>query len=310
MSRGDGWRALAAMLACGLLAGACAGSEPSMAPSPVPTADAVRLASFDFPESRLLAELYGQALDAAGFPVAPVRELGSREIVEPALEQGHIDLVPEYTGSALNFLEGRADAADADEEATYERVARAFAERDLVVGAAAPAQNQNAFAVRRSTAEELGVGSLTELARVSSDLVLGGPPECPQRPTCLPGLEQRYGLEFERFLSISRAGHVAAALDRGEIDVGLLFTTDPAIVTNDFVVLADDRGLQPAENVVPVVRDDVVEDHGERLVATLDRVSALLTTEELAALNQAVQDGEEAVPAVARQWLAARDVTP
>jgi osmoprotectant transport system substrate-binding protein len=302
----------AVLVALLVLATACTpAGQPEVHVPPVTTAaDEVLVGAFNFPESRLLAELYTQALAAAGYPMAPVLQLGSREIVEPALEQGRIDLVPEYTGSALGFLEQDAAIAGADVDATHARLVRAFAQRGVTVADAAPAQNQNAFAVTRETAAEHDLRTLTDLAGVAGELVLGGPPECPQRHTCLAGLQDVYGVQFARFLSLRQRAHVVAALEAGEIDVGLLFTTDPDVLINDFAVLADDRDLQPAENVVPVIRDAVIERHGPDLTAVLDRVSAGLTTAELGRLNLAAEQRPDEIEAVAQEWLERHGLTP
>lgn len=306
------WRTAMVGVIVLLVAAACestgGGQQPAPAGSPTDEAG-ITVASFDFPESRLLAELYGQALASAGYPVEPAVELGSREVVEPALEQGLVDMVPEYAGSALNFLERRADAADADSARTYARLAEAAAARDLTAAAAAPAENQNAFAVRGTTALELDLRSVSDLAPVAGELVFGGPPECPERSTCLRGLREVYGVQFERFLAIDQTRNVVVALDAGEIDVGLLFTTDPALVEREFVALEDDQGIQPAENVVPLVRDAVVDRHGSGLIEALDGVSRDLTTAELAELNRRVQEDERSPRAVARQWLDEHEVT-
>jgi osmoprotectant transport system substrate-binding protein len=290
---------------------ACAPGEP---PADVSASDAaagqIRIGAFNFPESLLLAELYGQALAAHGFPAGEVTQLGSREIVEPALEQGRIDLVPEYTGSALVFLERTRAAANSDSRQTHAALVAAFRQRDVTVAAAAPAQNRNAVVVTADTADEHGLRTVTDLRDVAGDMVLGGLPECPQREACLAGLRKVYGLEFERFLSLDRGDHITAALNAGEVDVGILFTTDPAILVNDFVVLEDDRALQPAENVVPVVRTEVLERHGDALLGVLDTVSGALTTQELAQLNRTVEADGEPVDEVAAAWLDANDITP
>ena len=301
-------RRIVIALLCATVIAACT-SQPE---GPGPPADdgTIRVGAFNFPESKLLAELYAQALKAHDFPVSPVAELGSREIVAPALEQGRIDLVPEYTGSALNFLSRDPDAAEPDTRATHAALAAAAKEHGVTVGAAARAQNQNAFAVTAENADQLGLETLSDLGPVAGKLVFGGPPECPERPTCLPGLQQHYDLEFERFVSIGRSVHVAAALTGGEIDVGLLFTTDPAIAANELVVLDDDRALQPAENVAPVVRTAVLERHGDNVLEVLDEVSAQLTTEALAELNREVEmEGATAADA-AGEWLRDQGLTP
>src|SRR4051812_25070034 len=216
---------------------------------------AVRVASFDFAESKVLAELYAQALERAGIPVVRRIGLASREEVEPALEQGMVDLVPEYTGTALTFLGAGGQPATSDAAATYGRLQSAFAGRGVTALVPSPAADQNALAVMRATADRFHLSRVSDLAPVASSLVLGGPPECPQRQFCLPGLMSVYGLRFKSFRPLDTAGPLTVgALQGNEIDVALLFTTTAEVDTAGFVLLEDDRGLQPADNVVPVVR--------------------------------------------------------
>lgn len=265
---------------------------------------AITIASFDFPESVILAEIYAQALEAHGFAVGRQLGLGPRELVEPSLERGLVEFVPEYSGSALEFLTGGGGLATSDEDLTHRSLRDAFAERGVLVLAAAPAQDQNGFAVSRATADRYGLRSVSDLAPVASELAFGGPPECPERPLCLAGLRRVYGLDFARFTALDAGGPVTvSALRAGAVDVALLFTTDGAISENDFVLLEDDRGLKPAENVTPVVRSEVVEAHGQEFVRLVDSISGLLTTAELRELNARVAVGDEPPRQIAAAWL-------
>jgi osmoprotectant transport system substrate-binding protein len=288
-----------------LLAGCDRGTAP---PPPAPAAESrrptIRLASFDFVESELLAQLYGQALARHGFPVEQVVQLGSREVVAPALEQGKVDMVPEYLGSALNFLNDndRSRVATADPTLTHARLEQAFAPRGISVLAYAPAQNRNGFVVTGDRARRSNLEKISDLARGASQMVIGGPPECPQRPLCLQGLQDLYKLRFARFEAMASRKVTADALEHGEIDVGMIDTTDPSLVGNDLIQLVDDRHLQPAENVVPVVRREIVDAYGPRLVRLLNAVSARLTTAELTGLNRQVAEGAPAADAV-EAWL-------
>ncbi|HYZ13339.1 MAG TPA: ABC transporter substrate-binding protein [Actinomycetota bacterium] len=267
--------------------------------------DAITVASFEFPESMVLGEIYAQALEAEGFDVERQLGIGPRELVEPSLERGLVELVPEYAGSALEFLAGGENIATSDEELTHARLVDAFAERGVDVLTPAPAQNQNGFAVAQKTAKRNGLEAISDLTAIDEDLAFGGPPECPERPLCLDGLESTYGLEFDRFVTLDAGGPLTvSALQAGTVDVALLFTTDAAIQENDFVLLEDDRGLQPAENVTPVVRDEVIERHGDRFVGVVDAVSRLITTAELRALNASVALEDASPERVAATWLA------
>jgi osmoprotectant transport system substrate-binding protein len=299
---GPGQRLAIPLLAFALVVGACGGGDAGQTTG---AGDGVTVAAFGFSESRILAEVYAQAMEAKGIPVERAMELASREVVEPALEQGVVDFVPEYSGTALEFLNRAAGQATSDSEATYRLLRDAFASRGITTLQMAPAQDQNALAVTRATAERLRLTKVSDLRPVAQDLVLGAPPECPERRFCLAGLTAVYGLSFREFRPLDAGGPLTVgALEGNEVDVGVLFTTSPAIASSGLVLLADDRGLQPAENVVPVVRTPVLERHGDRLRDAVDAVSRRLTTEELVGLNRSVDVNSETPQQAARSWLA------
>lgn len=293
----------AMILAAVLLAASCARGGPPATTTALDD-DAITVASFNFPESVLVGEIYAQALEGEGFAVKRQLGLGARELVEPSLERGLVEFVPEYSGSALEFLTRGEGLATSDEALTHDRLEEVFAERGVAVLAPAPAQDQNGFAVTRETADRYGLRSISQLVPEAPELAFGGPPECPERPLCLGGLEDVYGLEFGTFESLDAGGPVSVtALRSGTVDVALLFTTDAAIDRYDFVLLYDDLGLQPAENVTPVVREEVVQEHGDAFVRLVDSVSALLTTGDLRELNARLAEGETPRE-VAAAWLA------
>jgi osmoprotectant transport system substrate-binding protein len=224
--------------------------------------------------------------------------------VEPALEQGLVDLVPEYTGTALTFLDGEVGRATSDRDATYSLLRAAFARRGITTLAPAPASNQNALAVTRATADHLGLRRVSDLVPVAPTLVLGGPPECPHRPFCQAGFETVYGLRFKSFQPLDAGGPLTVgALEANEVDVGVLFTTTPQVDTAGFVLLEDDRALQPAENVVPVARTAVFARYAGRLATVLDPISALLTQDGLRHLNKQVEIDARPPADVVRAWL-------
>jgi osmoprotectant transport system substrate-binding protein len=302
-------RPLLALVAALVLA--AAGCDRGQAPAPPenPGRPTIRLASFDFPESELLGQLYGQALRQHGFPVEQVVQLGAREVVAPALEQGKVDMVPEYLGSALNFLNDRDRVATADPRQTHARLEQAFAPRGVSVLAYAPAVDRNGFVVSGDLARRHRLERISDLAPLARQLVLGAPPECAQRVLCLKGLQEVYRLDFARFEPMPSRAVTAAALQTGEIGVGMLDTTDPNLVRPgaDLVQLADDQGLQPADNVVPVLRRQLVEVYGPRLVSLVNAVSAQLTTVQLTKLNLQVADGRSPADA-ADAWLRAHTI--
>ena len=177
----------------------------------------------------------------------------------------------------------------------------------LEVLESAPAQNVNALVVTKETAQRYALHTVSDLERYAPGFVLGGPPECPTRPFCLLGLADTYGLSFKEFVPLDTGGPLTrSALDQGVIDVAVLFSTDPAI--DDLVELADDRGLQPAENVTPLVRGSVVTKWGAPLVEVVDSVSERLTTQSLRALNGALADDASTLADVAAHWLKSRGI--
>ena len=280
------------MLLWALLLAACGGNDDAS----VDTApEGMRVAAFDFAESELLAELYAQALEAHGVPVERLGAVGPREIVAPALQLDQIDLVPEYVGTAADHY-GSA-------EQDLDGLVAALEPLGLTALRAASAQDVNVFVVTASTASRHGLVAVSDLAGIAPRSRLGGPVECPERPLCLLGLRDTYGLRFAQFVPQRSLDVTAEALRRGEIDVGVLFSTAAALDERAFVVLEDDRGLQPAENVVPVVRRSALERWGTAVREALDELAAALTTEELRALNRRVEDGEP-IAAVAASWLA------
>jgi osmoprotectant transport system substrate-binding protein len=267
----------------------------------------ITVASFNFAESALLGELYALALDDAGFPVDRQLRLGAREIVQPALQQGMVDLVPEYAGSALSFLSPEAPPVT-DIRSARAVLGLAYERHGVEVLEPAAAENQNGFVVREETATSLGLRTLSDLARVAGSLAFGGPPECPARRLCLAGLRDVYGIEFRDVQRLDSGGPLTlAALYGGRVDVALIFTSSGALAGTDLVLLEDDRDLQPAENIVPMLRRAVVERHGEGVRRVVDAVTEQLDTAELVELNRRLDRGE--APAdVAAGWLASNDL--
>jgi osmoprotectant transport system substrate-binding protein len=288
------------------------GNAPSATGAPAARPGRViSVGSFDFPESVLLAEIYGQALAAARFPVRVLPDLGSREVVDAALMDGLLQVVPEYAGSALEFFSLGRRSATADVGAANSALAASVAGGGLVAARPAPAQDANALVVTAATAARYGLRSIADLAKVAPGLVFGGPPECPGRAYCLPGLHRVYGLRFQKFIPLDAGGPLTLqALAAGYIGAALLFTTDPRLPARHLVVLADDRGLQPAENITPLVRRDAIARYGPRLLATLNKVSARLDTGTLRSLDARVELAAQNPRLVARNWLRARGLIP
>jgi len=269
-----------------------------------PRTDAVVVGAFNFSESRVLAEIFAQTVRAAGFDAELLGEVGSREIMEPALEQGQVDLVAEYLGTALTFLDPVAADSVRNLSAAHAELQARFGERGIEVLRPSPGENRNEIVVTRRTQKKFGLHDISDLRKVAGELILGGPPECPSRPLCLQGLEDVYDLHFKAFHPLDSGGPATvAALGAGEIDVALLFTTNPAIDINGFVVLRDDRRLQPSENVVPVIRHEVVSRYGDALVDSLNAVTSKLTNVTLRRLNARAEIDHVPADVVAAEWL-------
>jgi osmoprotectant transport system substrate-binding protein len=265
----------------------------------------ITIASAGFWESAVVAEIYAQALEGAGFTVERQLELGARDVTHPGLVDGQIDIMPEYVGGYLAVTYGGAPTSDLD--ATLEEL-RGLLEADgLVALDPTPGTDADGFAVRQETADELGLVTLSDLAEVAGDLTWGVAPECGENPNCGIGLEEIYGIDFaaldvEELAACSPA--IAEALNAENIDVAQVCTTSPEIVAFNLVLLEDDMGMAPAQNLIPVVRQELMDAAGDTITSTLDPINALLTTEELTNLGAAVIVNGESYADAAEQWLA------
>lgn len=290
-------RTVAAALLVVALTGCGAGAQP-----PPGAPDVVRFASYDFPENQTLVEVYAEAARRRGLPVSVQHGIGTREVVSPALQQGVVDVVIDYLGTALAFARPGFPRPPTEPDRMHAVLARTMGGRGVEVLAAAAAEDQNGFAVTSDFAEKHGVTRLSDLAPLAGELAFGGPPECPDRPFCLRGLEQRYGLRFRAVTSMPSRAATLEALLSGQIQVGMLETTDARLAVAPVVLLADDRGLQPRENVVPMVRVEVLDRWAEPLREALEDTSARLTTADLVELNSAVEVGGRTPAEAARAW--------
>jgi osmoprotectant transport system substrate-binding protein len=255
-----------------------------------------------FTESQVVAEMYAQVLEQAGYSVERQFDLRSREISQNALESGQIDLKPEYLSSLLLFLDPNAQASD-DPARVAGQDSELLQPKGITVLTPSRAHDTNEFVANAKTAQRFDLTTMSSLAPVASQLTFGGPPECAQRPFCLPGLNRVYGILFWDFKALDVGGpQTIAALKADEVQIGLLFSTDPSIVENGFVPLVDDKHLQNAENITPVIRSDRLNDEVRGL---LDAVSARLSTENVTELVGKVVIDRQNVTAVAREFLAA-----
>jgi osmoprotectant transport system substrate-binding protein len=278
---------------------------PSAAPTEAPKAD-IRIGSDNFYESKLMAELYAQSLEAAGYKVTRNLGLGSRQERAPAFEQGQVDLVPEYVGSGLGYYQKQLITGDGATNAkSLQAVYDAKGGLATVLGIT-PAQDTNAAVVRQDTATKYNLTKISELVAVQDELRWGLPPDCDANPLCKGALEQ-YGITYppkQREALAACDAPIAQALQGNAIDFAWLCSTQPAIAQFGFVVLEDDLATQPAENIAPVVRNDyLAKVDAAAFAAVLDAVSAKMTTDELTKLGVKVGVDNEDIADVAKQWL-------
>ncbi|HEX3245968.1 MAG TPA: ABC transporter substrate-binding protein [Chloroflexota bacterium] len=269
------------------------------------------MGSTNFAEQTTVAELYAQVLEANGFTVERRLNLGSREIVAPALESGQIDMYPEYMATMLAFTTSNQQSGSSDPAATAASLTQALAPKGITLLDYAPAIDTNALVVTRATAQRLNLKTTSDLVPHMNDLVLGGPPECPDRPFCIPGFRNVYGLTFKDFRPLDAGGPITvAALDAGQIDVALLFSSDAVIAARGFVTLEDDKHLQLADNVAPVIRTQVLNAAPNEIRMLTSGVSRILTTEELIGLNRQVGIDRMDPKDAAGAWLKAKRLIP
>jgi osmoprotectant transport system substrate-binding protein len=291
-----------AIVAASLLTAACIGSGPTGTGYLSRARTIVVGVSGAFAENQLVAEMYAQVLEHAGYTVERSFDLRSREVSQSALESGQIDLKPEYLSSLLLFLDSNAQASS-DPADVARQVGERLQPKGITVLNPSPAQDTNQFVANAKTAEGFNLTTLSSLAAVADRLTIGAPPECPLRPFCLTGLRDVYGILFEDFVPLDAGGPLTvAALKSDDVQIALMFSTDPSIEANGFIPLLDDQHLQDAENITPVIRTEKLNDEVRR---PLDGVSARLSSDTVTELvGKVVIDGQD-VAAVATAFLTA-----
>jgi osmoprotectant transport system substrate-binding protein len=258
----------------------------------------ITVGSFDFPESTILAEIYATALEETGYPVERELNVGARELLLPELEEGGIDLVPEYVGSAL--IVGFGEDPPASVEEGVETLTAAFEELGVSVLEPTPAENQNVYVTTAEFAEANDVTSLGDLAGTGA--ILGGPPECENRDTCYAGLQELYGLDDLTFESIGEGSARLVALTEGNIQLTVLFSTDAVLADDSLVVLEEPEGMIPPENIIPVLRTEIIDAYGDDVVDLINTIGESLTTEVLIGFNGQANEGT-APDEIAREFL-------
>jgi osmoprotectant transport system substrate-binding protein len=257
------------------------------------------MASKNFSGAQVLTQVYGQALAAQGAHVTFTDDVGRTEVVFPALQAGTFDAYADYQGTLLTYLGGKPTANSAR---THAALVEKLQGTGITVSEAAPAVDVNGFFVTRKTAKKYDLRTVSDLKKVAPDLSIGGPPECPNRPLCLGDASQRaYGLQFASVVPIDPNGPATQrALRKGDIDVAVLFTGS-SVIPKDAVLLRDDKGLQPADNPVLVLR---VAAATADTVRVANAVSAAVTTSAYNDMSLAISRDRKDPTEVAARFLA------
>ena len=291
---------VSALAAAGLALSACGGGDalaPAATSSTSAAADTIVIGSANFPESVLLAQMYASALEAKGVKVSTKLNIGSRETYIPALKDGSIDLLPEYNGALLSYYSKVPKASDS--QGVYDEL-KGVLPAELMLLEQSAAQDKDTLTVTKETAAKYSLVTIADLAGKSEDLIAGAGPEFKTRRAGLVGLKDVYGLTFKEFKPLDTGGPLTlkSILD-GNVDVGNLYSTNPAIVINDLVVLEDPKDLFLAQNILPVITASKAT---PTVTAALNALSAKLTTEGLTAELKKVTVDKMDPAAVAKAW--------
>ena len=305
-------RALLGLTVTAALLAGCSSADPMSTESSAPTggdeatATTVTVGSAGFPEAEIIAELYAQAMEADDITVERNMQIGAREAYLAALNDGSVDLLPEYTGNLLQFWDADASAQTPEEVLSALRDA---APEDTRVLEPSSAENKDSYVVSSEFSSENNITSLADLSSFDGTLRLAANPELPERPYGPKGLTEIYGVPADNidFTPIDDGGGplTVQALEDGDVDMVDLYSTTPAIIEKNFVVLEDPENMIVSQQVFPLVSDRVPESADERLNA----VSDALTTEDLIAMNARNQGDEKASPStIAADWLKEKDL--
>jgi osmoprotectant transport system substrate-binding protein len=294
-------RAAAIGLAALLTLAACGGDDDN----PLETSGdsgsagaAVTVGSANFPENQLLGEIYAQALEAKSVSVTRKFNIGSREVIYGQIENGSLDVLPEYNGALLAYVDKTATVSSTED---VNQALRTKLPASLELLDSAKAEDKDSITVTQQTAQKYNLAAIPDLAPVASGLVIGGPPEFKTRQQGMVGLESVYNVKFKQFKSLDTAGPITvSALEKGDVQAANLFTTDPNIAAKGFVALDDPKNLFSAQNVTPLVYKASAND---TIRQALNAVSAKLDTPALAELVKKVVTDKEDYDKVAKDWL-------
>jgi osmoprotectant transport system substrate-binding protein len=298
--------ALLSLTACGSSSNPVGGSTGSATPAGSASGSAsasggggaLTVGSANFPENVLLAEIYAGALTAKGVQVTKKLNIGNRETYIKGLQDGSLDLMPEYTGNLLAYFDKNSTATSSQD--VYAALPAALPS-PLKVLAQSQAEDKDSIVVTKATADQYKLTSIADLAPVAKDLVLGGPPEFETRKQGIPGLASVYGVTFKQFKKLDAGGPLTInALKNGQVQAANIFSTDPSIAANGWIALADPKFLFTAQNVVPLINGSK---SNETVSAALDAVSGKLDTKTLTDLVAQVVTDKKDPAQVAADWL-------
>ena len=266
---------------------------------------AIRIGSKDFTEELLLGEMYALMLEESGIPVERRLNLAGTQVAHEALVNNEIDLYPEYTGTGYQFILGNEDG-EKDPSTVYDKTAQQYKEKyNLVWLDRSPMNDTNAIACTKAAADQFSLVTLSNLAEAAPNLRFAAIPDFEQRPDGLAGLKELYGgFEFQT-LTVFDPGLKYKAVEEGNADCVIAFSTDGQIAANGLVLMQDDKGLWPPYNVAPVVRAQALE-ATPAIADALNKLAPVITTEEITALNWQVDGDKREYADVAREFLQAK----
>jgi osmoprotectant transport system substrate-binding protein len=306
-------KVLAGLLALSLLGAACgddddddAATDEDTSAADVPDGPAISIGAQDFGESLILSEIYAGALTDAGYDASTTEVGGFRDLLFGAFESGDVNMAIDYVASELEFLNDGAGQATSDVNTTLAALEPLLEPMGIVAGAPSAAVDTNAFVITQETSDSLGITTLSDLAEKGADLTLGAPPDCESNGFCIPGLLRVYGVDFTANFTPLDFGVIPDSLDEGAIDIGVVGSTDGRLAdeSTGWVLLEDDKGMFAADNVFPIVSQEVVDAYGDDLISLLDDVSGALTTDDLIDMNKRYDVDRDDADAIAADWLA------
>jgi osmoprotectant transport system substrate-binding protein len=293
--------AAGAAVSLGLTLAACGSSKPSSPLSSGASKGSVVIGSANFPEDELLATIYAQALTAKGVKVTTKLNIGSREVYYPEIEKGAISIIPEYNGALLTTSVDPTSTAAST--AQVDAALDAKLPKTLEILNPSSAQDSDSVTVTQAFASKYHLTSIADLKPIAKNMVFGAPPEFATRADGLPGLKKLYGLTFKKFVETDESGPITLTdLTSGKVQAADVFTTTPQITTDHLVSLSDPLHDFAAQNIIPLVYK---ADMNSKIIATLNSISAVLTTSGLLQMDTALDVQHASYAQVAAGFLKA-----